>query len=66
MRYQHDRVTGEMIRNGDENVINWVRRLCNKEFVEGILSKNWSKAVSLYKGKKEKENCRNYKGREVK
>jgi hypothetical protein len=59
-----DGITGEMIKNGGENVIDWIWKLCNKAFAEGIVPKDWSRAVivPLYKGKGDKGNCRNYRG----
>jgi hypothetical protein len=59
-----DEITGEMIKNGGDRVIDWIWKLCNKVFVEGIVPKDWSKAVivPLYKGKGDKGNCRNYRG----
>jgi hypothetical protein len=59
-----DGITGEMIKNGGEIVIDWIWKLCNKAFVEGIVPKDWSRAVivPLYKGKGDKGNCRNYRG----
>ena len=38
--------------------------MCNKVFLEGVVPKDWSRAVivPLYKGKGDKGNCRNYRG----
>ena len=57
-------ITGEMIKNGGECVIDWIWKLCNKAFVEGIVPKDWRRAiiVPLYKGKGDKGRCRNYRG----
>src|SRR5678816_4719064 len=32
-----DEITGEMIKNGGEKVIDWIWNLCNKAFMEGIV-----------------------------
>ena len=57
-------ITGEMIKNGGESVIDWIWKLCNKAFNEGVVPKDCRRAVivHLYKGKREKGNCRNYRG----
>src|SRR5678815_3019926 len=59
-----DEITGEMIKNGGEMVIDWIWKLCNKSIMEGIVSRDWRRAVivPLYKGKGDKGNCRNYIG----
>jgi hypothetical protein len=59
-----DEITGEMIKNGGERMIDWIWKLCNKAFMEGIVPKDWRRAVivPLYKGKGEKGNCSNYRG----
>src|SRR5678815_1118760 len=48
-----DEITGEMIKNGGEMVIEWIWKLCNKAFMEGIVSNDWRSAiiVPLDKGK---------------
>ena len=58
-----DEITGEMIKNGGKMVIDWILKLCNKAFMEGIVSRDWRRAVivPLYKGKGDKGNCRNYR-----
>ena len=59
-----DEITGEMIKNGGERVIDWIWKLCKKAFEEGVVPMDWRRAVivPLYKGKGEKGNCRNYRG----
>ena len=59
-----DEISGEMIKHGGEKVIDWIWKLCSKAFVEGIVPKDWRRAVivPLYKGKGEKGVCRNYRG----
>src|SRR5678816_4733604 len=59
-----DEITGEMIKNGGEKVIDWIWNLCNKAFMEGIVPRDCRRAVivPLYKGKGEKGNCMNYRG----
>src|SRR5678815_3399611 len=48
-----DEITGEMIKNGGEIVIEWIWKLCNKEFMEGIVPRDWRRSVivPLCKGK---------------
>ena len=45
-------------------MIDWILKLCNKAFMEGIVQRDWRRAVivPLYKGKGDKGNCRNYRG----
>src|SRR5678816_2416534 len=40
-----DEITGEMIKNGDEMVIDWIWKLCNKAFMAGIVPRDWRRAV---------------------
>ena len=58
-----DEVTGEMIKGGGDMdmVIDWRWRLCNVAFESG-LPEDWRSAVivSLYNGKGERTECRNY------
>ena len=51
-----DGITGEIIKSGGESMIDWIWKLCNKAFVEGIVPKDWSIAVimPLNKDKEEK------------
>src|SRR5678815_3512449 len=57
-----DEITGEMIKNGGEMVIDWIWKLCNKSIMEGIVSRDWRKAVivPLDKGKGDKGNCKKF------
>ena len=59
-----DEVTGEMIKGGDDMVLNWIWRLCNKVFQRGVVFEDWRYAVivPLYTGKGEKSKRRNYGG----
>src|SRR5678815_4221110 len=59
-----DEITGEMIKKGGEMVIDWILKLCNKAFMEGIVPRDGRRAVivPLYKGKGDKGNIRNYRG----
>ena len=53
-----DEITGQMIKNGGEMVIDWIGKLCKNAFMEGIVSRDWRRAVivPLYKGKGDKGN----------
>ena len=44
--------TGEMIKGGDDRVVDWIWRLCNMTF-ESFVPEDWKFAVivPLYKGK---------------
>ena len=57
-------ITGEMIKNGGDSVMDWIWKLCNKAFLEGVVPKDWSRPVivPLYKGKGDKGDCKNYRG----
>ena len=59
-----DGITGEMIKNGGEKVIDWIWKLCSRAFVEGVVPKDWRRAVIVpfYKGKGVKGICKNYRG----
>src|SRR5678816_3949849 len=59
-----DEITGEMLKNGGEMVIDSIWKLCNKAFMQGIVPRDWRRVVivPLYKGKRDKGNCRNYRG----
>src|SRR5678816_1952508 len=43
-----DEITGEMIKNGGKMVIDWILKLCNKAFMEGIVSRDWRRAVIVH------------------
>src|SRR5678816_2366098 len=42
-----DEITGEMIKNGGEMVIDWIWKLGNKAFMEGIVPRDWRRAVII-------------------
>ena len=51
-------------KGGGDRVVYWVWRLCNMAFESGVVSKDWRSAVivPLYKGKRERIKCKNYRG----
>ena len=59
-----DEVTGEIIKDGGNRVVDWVWKLCKMAFESGVVLEDWSSAViiPLYKGKGEKTECSNYRG----
>ena len=59
-----DEITGEMIKGGGGKLVDWVWRLCNMAFESRVVPEDWRSAViiSLYKGKGERTECRNYRG----
>ena len=59
-----DEITGEMIKVGDDKVVDWIWRLCNMAFKSGVVPEDWryTVIVPLYKGKGERTECKNYRG----
>ena len=59
-----DEITGEMIKGGGDRVVGWIWRLCNNTFESGGVLEDWGSAVivPLYKGKGERNECKNYRG----
>ena len=59
-----DETTGEMIKGGDDRVEGWIWRLRNIAFESSVVSKDWRPAVivTLYKGKGERTEFKNYRG----
>ena len=58
-----DEITGEMIKGGGDMVVDWIWRLCNMAFENGIMPEDWRSAVivPLCKGKGERNECKNYR-----
>ena len=54
-------VTGEMIKNEGNKVVDWIWRLCNMAFQSGVVPGDRRPAViiPLYKGKGERTECSN-------
>ena len=42
-----DEVTGEMIKGGNDMVVEWIWRLCNMAFENGVVPEDWRSAVIL-------------------
>ena len=40
-----DEITGEMIKGGGDMVVNWIWRLCNMAFENGVVPKDWRSAM---------------------
>ena len=59
-----DEITGEMIKGGGDRVVDWIWRLCNMAFENGVVPEDWRSAVivPLYKSKGERTECKNYRG----
>ena len=59
-----DGITAEMLRFGGEVVIDWMHLICNLAWKQGIVPKDWMKAimVPIYKGKGSKDECGSYRG----
>ena len=58
-----DEITREIIKGGDDRVVDWIWRLCNMSFESGV-PKDWRSAVivPLYKVKGGRNKCKNYRG----
>ena len=57
-----DEITGEMIKDGGDRVLDWIWRLGNMAFDNGVLPEDWRSGVPLYEGKGERTECKNYIG----
>ena len=59
-----DEITGEMIKGGDDRVVDWIWGLCNMAFERGVVPEDWRYAVivPVYKDKEERTECKNYRG----
>ena len=57
-------ITGEMIKDGGDRVVDWIWRVCNMTFQSGVVPEDWRSVVIVpqYKGKEERNECKNYKG----
>ena len=55
-------ITGKMIKGGGDRVVDWIWRLCNTVFESSVMPEDWRYAVLvlLYKGKEERNDCKNY------
>ena len=40
-----DEITGEMIKGGGDRVVDWIWRLCNMAFENGVVPEDWSSIV---------------------
>ena len=43
-----DRFTGEMIKDGDDRVVDWIWRLCNMAFESSVMPADWRSAVIVH------------------
>ena len=53
-----------MIIGGVNRVVDWILRLCKMAFESGSVPEDWGSAVivPLYKSKRERTECSNYRG----
>ena len=59
-----DEITGELIKDGGNRLVDWVWRLCNMAFESGVVPEDWRSAVivPLCKGKGERTESSKYRG----
>ena len=59
-----DGVTAEMLKGGDELVVDWMHAICVCAWEEECVPDEWSKAVMtpLYKGKGKRDEYKNHRG----
>ena len=59
-----DEITGEMITGGGDRVLDWIWRLYNMAFESKAVPEDWRSVVivPVYKGKRERNKCKNYRG----
>merc|ERR1712002_703474 len=59
-----DGITSEMLKYGGEAVLEWLTRMCRICVSEVRVPNDWVRAiiVSLYKGKGDRNDCKNYRG----
>ena len=50
-----DVIKGEMIKDGDDRMVDWIWRLCSMAFENDDVPKDWRSAVII-------TECKNYKG----
>ena len=53
-----------MIKGVGDRVVDYIWRLCNMAFENGVVPEHWRSAVivPLYKGKGKRNECKNYRG----
>ena len=58
-----DEITGEIIKDGDDRVVDWIWRICNMAFESGVVPEDWRYVmiVPLYKDKGERTECKSYR-----
>ena len=58
------KITGEIKKNEDGRVVDWIWRLCNIAFESRVVPEDWRFAVIvlLHKGKGERTECKNCRG----
>ena len=59
-----DGITSEMLKCGDECLLEWQRRVYNVCVLEAKVPNDWMRAiiVPIYKGKGDRNECKNYRG----
>ena len=55
-----DEINGKIIKGGDDRVVDWIWRLCDRAFDSGVVPEDRSaELVQQYKGKGERKGCKN-------
>ncbi len=59
-----DGITAEMLKYGDDAVVEWLLLLCERAWKKGEVPDDWTKAIiiPLYKGKGSRSECSSYRG----
>ena len=59
-----DGITSEMLKYGGESIIEWLTRVCMVCLARGEVPLDWRRAiiVPFYKGKGDRNECKNYRG----
>ena len=59
-----DEINGEVIKGRGDRVVDWIWRLCNMSFENGVVLEDWISAVIVppCKGKGDRNECNNYRG----
>ena len=59
-----EEITGEIIKDGGDRVVDWIWRLCNMTSESGVVHEDWRSSVTvpLCNFKRERTKFKNYRG----